>query len=128
MKKLLIAFIFLLPFLVDAQASIENGHVGMDGNFVFESKSELDNDFNWLVSLDSSTVNCYVMQDDEILDVLIWEIGEITSDTAVYRYTVTAHDGRGFILDFKKGGNSVIIFNRQTLQYSIMEGEGVSYE
>lgn len=126
MKKFILSIILL--FLVTfgfSQATIENGHVADNGSFVYEGKTNLLNDFIWVI--DDSLVTCHVYEEDTIVEMLAWKIRETIEGDLANRYLVSNYSDKDFILDFKNGGKSVIILNEQTLSFSIMEGEGVYY-
>lgn len=128
MKKLLLLFILTLPLLGLTQAYIENGHVDQKGNFQFDSRTEVTSQFYWGITEGIDSVLCKVYSGDVLIDNLGWSINDIIfSDTSYYRYDVRSTDGRNFILDFQKGGNSVLIFNKGTQEFSMMEGAGVYY-
>lgn len=129
MKRFILSLLVSLPLLVFSQVTIENGRIDEKGNFEFKDKVTLSSDFTWSITDDIKSLVCEVYEDDTVqVDYLMWDIDDILSDTLVYRYVVHSKDGRKFIIDFLKGGSSVIILNDETLQYSVMEGEGVYYE
>jgi len=128
MKKYLsIIAVLFISFLSYSQVIIENGHVGMEGDFVFESSTALKENFTWKTVKSDSTMNCFMQDGEDLVDILVWKLGSIEVGEEVTRYLVTSNKGVYYYLDFLNNGKSVIIFNTENLQYSIMSGEGVFY-
>ena len=127
MKKYLSIIALFISFLSWSQVTIENGHVDLKGDFVFESSTALKENFTWKVVESDTTINCFMQNGEDLVDILVWKLGSIEVGEEVTRYLVTSKKGIAYYLDFLNDGKSVIIFNTSNLQYSIMEGEGVFY-
>jgi hypothetical protein len=127
MKKYLSIILILISFIGYSQANIENGHVKDDGDFVIDYDTDLEESFTWKLSSEDSIVNCFMTNKNEVVEVLMWNLNEISEERKTIRFTVTATGGDEYIIDFSKTEKSVIIFNTDTLKFSVMTGEGVHY-
>lgn len=129
MKNFILSIIlFLQVGFGFSQVIIETGHMDDQGMIVHDRTTQLPDQFHWYIKDDYSSINCYIATDGVVVDTLTWIVNEIVFGTDTYRYEVSSLDGRGYILDFVKGGNSVAILNKAALIYSVMEGAGVYYE
>jgi hypothetical protein len=127
MKNFLSILILFISFLSFSQVTIENGHVGDGGDFVFESVAALDENFTWKIIASDSTMNCFMQDGENLVDILVWNLANVEIGEEVTRYLVVSKDGVNYYLDFLNDGKSVIIFNTESFEYSIMEGAGVYY-
>lgn len=129
MKKYLSIILILISFIGYSQANIENGYVSEAGEFVFDYETEMAENFTWKLFKEDSTINCFIQSpSNTLLETLEWKVVDVDLTDAVIRFIVISKIGDEYYLDFLNGGKSVIIFNTQTLSYSIMKGDGVYYK
>lgn len=127
MKKYLSIILILLSFTCYSQAIIENGHVKDDGDFVLDYSTDLEESFTWKLSSRDSTVNCFMINNNEVIEVLMWDLNEVLEEKKTLTLIVTSTEGDKYIIDFSKRNKAVIIFNTTTLKFSVMTGDGVNY-
>ena len=120
MKKYLSIILILLSFNSYSQAIIENGHV-------LDYSTDLEESFTWKLSSRDSTVNCFMINNNEVIEVLMWNLNEVLEEKKTLTLIVTATSGDKYIIDFSKKEKAVIIFNTTTLKFSVMTGKGINY-